>query len=95
MSSEAKSGFASMLAYQGHLSLALVIVLGTPAGWPAPATSTAPDGVIKPGICAARSAVISLDMLSGTSSHSMARSPQARRGTAGAGLGWALAHRSP
>lgn len=35
MSSEATSGFAGMLACQGHLSLALVIVLGTPASWPA------------------------------------------------------------
>jgi hypothetical protein len=48
MSSEATSGFAGMPAYQGHLSLALVIVLGTPASWPAPAAPTAPDGMIKP-----------------------------------------------
>jgi hypothetical protein len=44
MSSDATSGFAGMLAYQGHLSLALVIVLGTPASGSAPAAPTAPDG---------------------------------------------------
>jgi hypothetical protein len=87
MSSEATSGFADMMAYQGHLSLALVIVLGTLASWAAPPASTAPDGVIKPRMCAACPAVISLDTPPGTSPHSMARSPQAGRGTAWTGPG--------
>ena len=87
MSSEATSGFACMLACQGHLSLALVIVLGTPASWPAPAASTAADGMIKPRTCAACPAVISLDTPPGTGSHSMACSPQAERGMAWAGPG--------
>jgi hypothetical protein len=87
MSSEATSGLAGMPAYQGHLSLALVIVPGTPASWPAPAASTAPDLMIKPRMRAACPAVISLDTPPGTGSHSMACSPQAERGTARAGPG--------
>jgi hypothetical protein len=87
MFSEATSGFAGMLAYQGHLSLALVIVFGTLANWSAPAASTTADGMIKPRMCAACPAVISLDTPPGTSSHSMARSPQAERGMAWAGPG--------
>jgi hypothetical protein len=70
------------LVCQGHLSLALVVVVGTPASWPAPAASTAPDGMIKPRMCTACPAAISLDTPPGTSSHSMAHGPQARPGTA-------------